>query len=191
MRAARIHAFGGPEAIQLDPGVPEPEPAYGEVVVQIKGAGVNFFDTELRSGIPIPKLPLPHTLGLDGAGIITAVGPGVDAERVDQQVVIYPNVTCGECSPCITGYENRCERFSLVGVTRPGTYADHIAIMMRFLSTTPRVANFSVWSARTSRNDGGETATGCCWRCPRGPHNPFFARVLFSFRLRFRPRPHV
>jgi NADPH:quinone reductase-like Zn-dependent oxidoreductase len=38
---------------------------------------------------------------------------------------------CGECSPCVAGYENRCERFSLIGVTRPGTYAEAVAIPAR------------------------------------------------------------
>jgi NADPH:quinone reductase len=131
MKAARIHTFGGPDVFRLDEDLLVPEPSQGEVLVQIKAAGVNFFDTELRGGGPIPSLPLPHTLGLDGAGIISSAGPGVDTARVGQQVVIYPNVTCGDCGPCVTGYENRCQNFSLIGVTRPGTYAGHIAVPAR------------------------------------------------------------
>jgi NADPH:quinone reductase-like Zn-dependent oxidoreductase len=74
VKAIRVHACGGPEAMVLE-DVPLPSPGPGQVVVEVKAAGVNLFDTQLRSGLY--KRDLPLTLGLEGAGIVAAVGPEV------------------------------------------------------------------------------------------------------------------
>lgn len=77
MKAIRVHQFGGPEALRLEE-TPTPTPAPGQVLVCVKAAGVNPVDTYLRSGSN-PALPLPYTPGLDAAGIVTAVGDGVNS----------------------------------------------------------------------------------------------------------------
>lgn len=126
MKAVLYRSFGGPEVLRVEE-VPEPKPVDGEVLVRVRAAGVNFFDTEIRGGL-IPQLPLPHLGGLDGSGTIEATGPGVDPSRKGQQVIISPFVTCGECVPCLSGQENMCEHMVHVGVFRPGTYAEMISI---------------------------------------------------------------
>jgi NADPH:quinone reductase-like Zn-dependent oxidoreductase len=125
-RAARLHAFGGPEGFRIDQ-VPLAEPGPDEVLVRVRAAGLNFFDTEIRGGL-IPSLPLPVTLGMDGAGTIEAVGEGVDPSRVGEQVVIYPLLVCRNCRACVSGFENRCERLGFVGISVPGTYAEYVRL---------------------------------------------------------------
>jgi NADPH2:quinone reductase len=79
MKAIRIHAPGGPEALTFD-DVPEPTPGAGQVLVKLAAAGVNFIDVYFRTGMY--KAPLPLTLGLEGAGVVTAVGTGVTDVKV-------------------------------------------------------------------------------------------------------------
>ncbi|MCX6951183.1 MAG: alcohol dehydrogenase catalytic domain-containing protein, partial [Verrucomicrobia bacterium] len=79
MKAIRIHATGGPEKMQFD-DVALPEPGAGELRLRIEAAGVNFIDTYQRSGLYAVKLP--HTLGMEAAGVVTAVGPGVTEFKV-------------------------------------------------------------------------------------------------------------
>src|SRR6266511_1125140 len=74
MKAIRIHAPGGPAALQLD-DVPEPTAGPGQAVVKLAAAGVNFIDVYFRTGAY--KATLPLTIGLEGAGTVTAVGAGV------------------------------------------------------------------------------------------------------------------
>ncbi len=74
MKAIRIHEFGGLEALRCDE-IPKPEPGPGEVLVKIAAAGVNFIDIYHRTGLY--PLSLPITLGLEAAGVVEAVGPGV------------------------------------------------------------------------------------------------------------------
>ncbi len=87
MRAIRLHAHGGPEAMVIEE-LPRPTPGPGQVFVAIKAAGVNLFDTQLRGGLY--KRDLPLTLGLEGAGIVEAVGPGVgDVAPGDRVAFIF------------------------------------------------------------------------------------------------------
>jgi NADPH2:quinone reductase len=74
VKAIRVHACGGPEAMVLE-DLPLPSPGPGQVLVEVKAAGVNLFDTQLRSGLY--KRDLPLALGLEGAGIVEGVGAGV------------------------------------------------------------------------------------------------------------------
>ncbi|HEX6903366.1 MAG TPA: quinone oxidoreductase [Thermoanaerobaculia bacterium] len=84
MKAIRVHEPGGPEAMTYE-DVADPEPGEGEAVVRIEAAGVNFIDVYFREGVY--KSPsLPFTLGQEGAGVVAAVGPGVDGIAVGDRV---------------------------------------------------------------------------------------------------------
>lgn len=74
MKIVRIEAFGGPEALRVVE-VPERAPGPGEIAVRVEAAGVNFIDVYHRTGL-YPN-PLPYTPGLEGAGVVTAVGSDV------------------------------------------------------------------------------------------------------------------
>jgi NADPH2:quinone reductase len=76
MQAIRVHAFGGPEVLRLET-VPDPIPGPGEVVVDIRAAGVNPADTYMRLGTYAIVPPLPYTPGGDAGGVVSAVGTGV------------------------------------------------------------------------------------------------------------------
>lgn len=83
MKAIRIHTPGGPEALKFD-DVPEPTPGPGQALVKLAAAGVNFIDVYFRTGMY--KAPLPLTLGLEGAGVVTAVGTGVTDVKIGDTV---------------------------------------------------------------------------------------------------------
>ena len=83
MKAVRVHAPGGPEALKYE-DVPEPTPKPGEAIVKIDAAGLNYIDVYQRSGLY--KLDLPLTLGLEAGGTVTAVGAGVTEVKVGDKV---------------------------------------------------------------------------------------------------------
>ena len=74
MKVIRIESTGGPEMMKLVE-LPTPSPGDGQALVKVEAAGVNFIDIYQRSGLY--KLPLPLTLGQEGAGVVEAVGAGV------------------------------------------------------------------------------------------------------------------
>ena len=83
MKAVRVHAPGGPEALRVE-DVPEPQPKSGEAVVRVEAAGVNFIDVYHRTGLY--KSAMPVTLGQEGAGTVVAVGPDVREVAVGDRV---------------------------------------------------------------------------------------------------------
>jgi len=74
MQAIRIHEPGGPEVMNLE-SLGDPSPGPGEALVRIEAIGVNFIDVYHRTGLY--KNPLPFTPGMEGAGVVEAVGDGV------------------------------------------------------------------------------------------------------------------
>jgi len=83
MKAIRVHAPGGPEALRYE-DVPRPTPGPGQVLVKIEAAGLNFIDVYQRNGHY--KVPVPFTLGQEAAGHVAAVGPGVAERKVGDRV---------------------------------------------------------------------------------------------------------
>ncbi|MGH9645837.1 MAG: alcohol dehydrogenase catalytic domain-containing protein, partial [Bryobacteraceae bacterium] len=69
MKAIVVHEFGAPEVLKLEDML-TPKPGPGQVVVKIRAAGVNPFDTYMRAGIYAIKPPLPYVPGGEGAGIV-------------------------------------------------------------------------------------------------------------------------
>jgi NADPH2:quinone reductase len=86
MRAIRFERTGGPEVLQLV-DVPTPTPGAGEVLVRHEAIGVNFIDTYFRSGLYPAELPAGP--GVEGAGIVEAVGDGVKRFKVGDHVAYY------------------------------------------------------------------------------------------------------
>ena len=85
MQAILARQFGGPEVLKLE-DVPDPIPGPGQVLVRVHAAGVNPFDTYMRTGTYAIQPALPYTPGADGAGVVEALGAGVTAVSVGARV---------------------------------------------------------------------------------------------------------
>ena len=83
MKAIRVKSPGGPEVLELVE-LPTPQPGDGQALVRVEAAGVNFIDIYQRSGLY--QLPLPFTLGQEGAGVVEAVGKGVGEVKPGDRV---------------------------------------------------------------------------------------------------------
>jgi NADPH2:quinone reductase len=92
MKAIVVHEFGGPEVLRLE-DVPTLRPAAGQVLVRIRAAGVNPYDTYMRNGSYAIKPPLPYTPGSDGAGDVEATGEGVSQVKRGDRVYTAKTVT--------------------------------------------------------------------------------------------------
>jgi NADPH2:quinone reductase len=85
MKAVCVHEFGGPDRMIVE-GVADPEPSFGQVVVQTHAIGVNPVDTYIRSGAYHIKPTLPYVPGTDAAGVVESVGEGVQCVRAGDRV---------------------------------------------------------------------------------------------------------
>ena len=84
MHAICIHEHGGPEALRYEE-VSTSEPGTGEARVHIEAAGLNYIDVYHRTGL-YPSINMPFTPGMEGAGVVEAVGPGVTEVSVGDRV---------------------------------------------------------------------------------------------------------
>lgn len=85
MEAIQVRQFGGPEVLELQ-SVADPVPAEGQVLVSVKAAGVNPVDTYIRAGQYARKPALPYTPGIDAAGVVAALGAGVEGIQLGDRV---------------------------------------------------------------------------------------------------------
>jgi NADPH2:quinone reductase len=92
MKAIRVREFGGPEVLKVEE-VPTPKPAAGQVLVRVRAAGVNPYDTYMRNGSYAIKPPLPYTPGSDAAGTVEAVGPDVKRVKPGDRVYTAQTLT--------------------------------------------------------------------------------------------------
>jgi NADPH:quinone reductase len=83
MKAIRVHQFGGPEVLRYEEA-PLPEPGKGQARVKIEAIGLNYIDIYHRTGLY--PLKVPFTLGMEGAGVVDAVGPEVTEVKKGDRV---------------------------------------------------------------------------------------------------------
>src|SRR5215208_1034566 len=93
MNAIRVETFGGPEVLRLQV-IELPAAGRGEVVVRIRAAGVNPYNTYMRAGQYGARNPaLPYTPGSDAAGTVELIGPDVDGVRSGERVYMSGTLT--------------------------------------------------------------------------------------------------
>jgi NADPH2:quinone reductase len=105
MKAIQVYQFGGPEVLAVHE-VPTPKPGPGEVLVRVRAAGVNPYDTYMRNGAYPVKPALPYTPGSDAAGTIEAVGEGVAKVKPGDRVYTATTLT-GAYAECALARENQ------------------------------------------------------------------------------------
>ncbi|NBC10812.1 MAG: zinc-binding dehydrogenase [Planctomycetes bacterium] len=119
MRYVQVESFGDPEQLKLL-DAPTPDPARGQVRVKLTSIGLNRADLMGRAGnYKASTGEPPYTPGLEGGGVIEAVGEGVDPTRVGQRVTLAPNVPRGVDGP------------------HGGTYRTHLCLDATFALRAP------------------------------------------------------
>jgi NADPH:quinone reductase-like Zn-dependent oxidoreductase len=139
MKAIRIHAHGGVDQLLIDE-MPKPTPGRGQVLVEMKAAGLNMLDLWVRRGIP--GVPLPVILGSDGAGVVRELGEGTKWFTKGDEVLVLPGYGCGMCGECQNGREHYCARYGILGENRDGVMADYVTLGEQHLIRKPANISF-------------------------------------------------
>lgn len=126
MKAVILTEHGGPEALR-HAEADDPRIRADEVLVEVRACALNHLDVWVRRGLPGIKIPLPHVLGCDVAGVVREAGELVDWVRAGDEVMLQPGVSCGHCAQCLRGRDNECSQYDILGYRRDGGYAELIA----------------------------------------------------------------
>lgn len=101
----------------------------GEVLLKVKACGICQTDLKIiRGAIPPPIVTLPHVLGHEVAGEVTAVGDGVRGIQTGDVGVVYGYITCHDCDLCLSGRENICNHLQRIGFERDGGFSEYLKI---------------------------------------------------------------
>ena len=140
MKAVRFHQHGGPEVLRYE-DAPEPELNPGEVLVRVRACALNFLDVWERRGFEHLTIPMPHISGSDVAGeVVAAAAPDVG---VGERVMLQPGMSCGRCAACLSGKDNECPQFEVLGYRHhPGGYAEYVKVPVQNLISIPDDIDF-------------------------------------------------
>lgn len=116
-----------------------PRPKGTEVLVRLKYCGVCHSDVHIRDGyfdlgggkrlhMSERGMSPPVTLGHEPYGTVIAAGPDAGEVPVGMDRLVYPWTGCGECVRCRAGLDNYCMAPNMIGIQRPGGYADHLIV---------------------------------------------------------------
>jgi NADPH:quinone reductase-like Zn-dependent oxidoreductase len=141
MRAMVLREHGGPEVLHFE-DVEMPEPGPGEVRLRVRAVSVNHLDIWVRKGGPAFKLEYPHRLGSDIVGVIDAVGEGARGE-VGAKCVLQPGLSCMHCMQCLSGHDNLCRWYRILGENAQGGYAEYIVVPDVNLAPYPERLDFA------------------------------------------------
>src|SRR5215470_5351438 len=124
----------------LQPATREtPRPTGTEVLLKLKYCGVCHSDVHIRDGyfelgggkrllMTERGMKLPATLGHEPFGTVIAAGPDARGAPIGTQRLIYSWTGCGACPRCHEGLDNFCMAPRMIGIQRPGGYADHLLV---------------------------------------------------------------
>jgi NADPH:quinone reductase-like Zn-dependent oxidoreductase len=140
MRAVQFHQHGGPEVLQCEE-VLDPLPGPGEALVRVRACALNHLDLWERRGLERVTFPMPHISGSDVAGeVVAAVGVDVNPGR---RVMLQPGVSCGRCVACLSGRDNECPHYEVLGYRNyPGGYAELVKVPAQNLVSIPDDVDF-------------------------------------------------
>ena len=137
-----------------------PVPRGTEVLVKLKYCGVCHSDAHIRDGyfdlgggkrltMSERGMQPPVTLGHEPFGTVIAAGPDAGAVPMGSDRLVFPWIGCGACVRCREGWDNYCMAPNMIGIQRPGGYADHLIVPHpRYLIDTNGVD--PVWAATLS-----------------------------------------
>ncbi|MHB1569475.1 MAG: zinc-dependent alcohol dehydrogenase, partial [Solirubrobacteraceae bacterium] len=112
--------------------VPDPGSETDEVVLDVELAGICGSDLHGYRGHPGPRVP-PLVLGHEAVGRIE-----------DERFAVYPILGCGKCERCVAGEDNLCPRWRLLGMHRPGVFAERVAVPRAALVPVPQTMSSQV-----------------------------------------------
>jgi alcohol dehydrogenase, propanol-preferring len=140
MKAAVVHAFGQPLAIEE---VPVPTPGPGQVLVKIVASGVCHTDLHAADGDWPIKPALPFIPGHEGAGTVAALGSGVKGVKEGDRVGIpWLHQACGICEYCLTGWETLCPEQLNSGYSVNGGFAEYALAPAAYIGRLPEPLDF-------------------------------------------------
>ena len=137
MKAIVFKEHGGVDKL-IYTDIPTPKPGPREVLVRVRACALNHLDIWVRQGMPGVRIPMPHVLGCDTAGVV---------EKTGQKVLIAPGISCGQCGYCKDGWDSLCDQYKIMGFQVNGGYAEFAVCPAQNIIPISDRWTFEEWAA--------------------------------------------
>ncbi|MGE5237866.1 MAG: zinc-binding dehydrogenase [Chloroflexota bacterium] len=128
MKALFYETFEGCRGIKTGE-MPPPLIDDNEVLVKVKAFSLNHLDVWAMEGKLFPdRITLPHVFASDASGVVETTGRCVSHVSAGDEVIVYPGLSCGRCAHCLSGRDNECSRFMILGVLTDGVSAEYVKV---------------------------------------------------------------
>jgi NADPH:quinone reductase-like Zn-dependent oxidoreductase len=141
VKAVRFHRHGGPEVLQYE-DAPDPKPTADEAVVKVRACALNHLDLWARNGLPRVEVALPHISGSDISGVVEWVPREETEFKKGDEVIVNPGAGCGHCDRCLTGRDDQCNDYQIIGYGFDGGYAELVKVRRTHLIRKPEGMTF-------------------------------------------------
>lgn len=128
--------YRGPRVMELEE-VEQPQPQAGEALIQVDAVGICGSELEGYLGHSSVRVP-PLIMGHEFCGTTAALPDDyAGAVSVGDKVIVNPLIACGACDRCLRGKPNICSRRQIIGIHRPGAFADYVSVPVANMHPVP------------------------------------------------------
>ena len=141
MKALYYENYGDFQNIKIGE-FPTPEIEENEVLVRVKAFSLNHLDVWVMEGKMPFDIPLPKIFASDASGVVEKVGKLVKNVKIGDEVIVYPGISCGYCEKCLSGKDNECNQFRVLGVIDNGVSAEYVKVPFTNVFKKPEGLSF-------------------------------------------------
>ncbi len=141
MKAIVFHEYGGVEKLSYEE-VQKPTLGKEEVLIKVKACALNHLDIWARTGLEPKIVSLPHISGSDIAGEVAELGESSSEVSIGQKVMVSPGISDWTCEFCLSGRDNMCGDYKIIGYQVNGGYAEYVNVPRKNLIPLPEKISF-------------------------------------------------
>lgn len=108
--------------------LPIPAISDDEALVKVRAFSLNRLDVWVMEGKLPAQIPLPHIFASDASGVVEKIGSAVKHISAGDEAIIHPGLSCGLCQSCLSGKDNECSSFSILGVIKNGVASEYVKV---------------------------------------------------------------
>ena len=134
--------YTGKKDIAVTGYTPDPPQPY-EVQVRPAFSGICGTDLHIFNGAMDQRVELPHIMGHEMSGAVSAIGENVADLEIGQPVTVMPLAPCGKCRACVDGLSHICYHLQFLGIDTPGSFQSYWNVPAHSIHLLPRTASLS------------------------------------------------
>ena len=146
MKAVIFHEYGSVDKLRYEE-VPTPSTGRDDILIRVEACALNHLDIWARTGLEPRRVSLPHISGSDISGEVANMGEPSSDLAVGQRVTVSPGMSDWQCEFCLSGEDNMCRNYKIIGYDVNGGYAEYVSVPKENVIEVPKGISFDELAA--------------------------------------------